>query len=233
MLACSNSDLFRSVYSEQAIKGGLLGRTFIIKEDKARHKKSLFDLRKLEDKTTAPLLEHLKQLTLLKGEIKIESNAVKEYNSWYYDLPDDYGNDKIGFGSRVGTHVAKVAIALGAARENFGNQLIKRDIEESIDLVQGLRKNYRSISIGMGAAKASYQTALVVKAILKEKGQHIGRKKLVQRMFGETDIIELDGILMMLVQGGMIQEQGKGNEPGYKLTHKGIDVLVLGDTEDE
>src|SRR5688572_31191779 len=48
LLCASNSNLFKSVYTERAINGGLLGRTFIIREERARHRKSLIDFSKLE-----------------------------------------------------------------------------------------------------------------------------------------------------------------------------------------
>ncbi len=231
MLAASNSDMFRNTYTEMAIKGGLLGRTFIINEAAARHKRSLLDLPNGDMAPIEPLINHLRTLTRYKGPVKCTSQAQTTYNEWYYQIPDEVSRDKIGFGSRLGTHVLKVAISLAASREEFNYEIIEDDILQSIDLIQKIRKGYRNLMMGIGSATNSYQISLVVKAIAVEKGHCISREKLVQRVFGDVDLEHLDEIVTMLTQAGYIVEKSYQMQPGYALTTKGVDVLVLGEQE--
>jgi len=227
MLAASNSELFKSVYTEQAVKGGLLGRTFVIHQEKARHRKSLLDL-EVNAKEPQPLVNHLLKLSKIKGVLRYSEEAKREYNRWYYEMPEEIYIDKIGYGARLGTHALKIAIALAAAKEEINDlTLQKDDIEQAIDLVTGIRKTYRHLTVGVGGAVNSKQHAMVVKAIIAAKGK-IPRKQLVRNLFGEVSIDELDKIIQMLVQGDLVLEGIVGKEVGYSFTTKGIDIFMLG-----
>lgn len=225
LLAASNSDLFKSVYTDQAIKGGLLGRTLIVKEDKARHRKSLFDLNH-SSLSVDPLLHHLVKLSRIKGAITVTEEAKKEYNDWYYSVPENVFEDKIGFGSRLGTHVFKVALALGAAREDFERMLTINDIQRSIELCLSLRKNYKQLTLVTGLSNLTAQTAIIIKLIASESNHHISRIKLIQRTLGDVELEQLDKILELLIQGNLLKVEGKNMEPGYKLTQEGIEKLL-------
>lgn len=228
MLAGSNSDMFRAVYGEFAIRGGLLGRTLLINAEKSRKRISLFDMQNKGLYDLNPLVNHLRELTKVKGKIEANEDAIKEYNSWYYSIPEEVMNDRIGFGLRLGTHVLKIAIALSSARAGFDKRIEKCDIEEAIGLSSEVKKCYRSIIAGIGYSSESYQTSLVTLAIIKSPGNHITRKNLCQRLLGDVELDKLDKILNFLVQSGFVMELSKGNEPGYKITSEGINVLVHG-----
>lgn len=223
MLAGSNSKLFKSVYTDQANTGGLLGRTLIVKEETLRQKKSLFEFDELpeDNEKEERLVQHLQKLAELKGAMRpFNVQTAKYYNDWYNSIPDEIFYDRIGFGQRLGTHVAKVAMLLACARDDFSLYIEKADFEQAINLVQGLRRNYQLISASIGGSPVSKQSALVIKAIM-DVG-HIGRKQLILHTFGEiADVTQLDAILLLLMQGGLIQEVGLHGEPGYKLTALG------------
>ncbi len=235
LLAASNSDLFRSTFTEMAIKGGLLGRTMIVKADKGRKRVSMFDMGKKtvqnEQDTSAglqPLIDHLRKLATIKGPLNASDDAITEYNTWYYDLPDEEFNDKIGFGSRLGTHVIKVALALAAARDDFSCLIEQRDVEEAIIRCKEIKVAYKGIAAGIGYSTTAYQTSLVIKTILAAPNQHIKRKKLIQKLLGDVEQDGLDKIIALLVQGGLAAEVSINMEPGIKITAEGIDVLVYG-----
>lgn len=227
LLAASNSTLFSNVYTSQAATGGLLGRTFIIREEAPRHRKSLFDLAKIQRDPTE-LIKHLERLSKLRGAVVPNKAAETLYNKWYYGLAKDKRSDKIGFGSRLGTHVFKVALALAGAREDFKQSLISEDIKQAIDLCTELRRNYRQLIIGSGLSSRSQQAALIIQIILKSKEQKISRKALVQGLIGDIELTTLDEILAMLVTAEFIQELAVSGEIGYKLTDEAIDQLLGG-----
>lgn len=231
LLAASNSDLFRAVYTEQAIKGGLLGRTFVIKQDNARHRRSLLDLEepKMDFK---PLLEHLKFVKNLKGPVGFTQQAKEVYNSWYYDMPSDYFQDKIGFASRLGTHVLKVALAIGTARGNFDMTLNGFDIQEAISLCTAIKQNYKGITMASGASALSAQTALILKIIATQPEYAIARDKLIQMMLGELKIDEFDSVMMMLTSSSLVEERAISGKVKYRLTQSGKDT-ILGDEGNE
>lgn len=227
LLGASNSDLFRTVYTEQAIKGGLLGRTFIIKQDNARHRKSLLDLE--ESKMDyLPLLEHLKKVKELKGQIRFAEAAKTKYNDWYYGLPTEYFQDKIGFSARLGTHVLKVAMSLCVARKALDLVITAADIEESIILCTDIKKNYKSVTIASGGSTTASQTALILKQLATANGGKLVRETLMQRMIGEVDIASFNGICQMLEESNLIKTVGLNGTVFITLTENGK-KLVLGE----
>lgn len=230
MLAASNSDLFRAVYTEQAIKGGLLGRTFIVKQDAARHRRSLLDLQE-STMDYQPLLNHLKGVKNLKGPVGFSPEAKEVYNDWYYGMPTDYFQDKIGFASRLGTHVLKVALTVGVARGEFDMKLTAWDIQESINLCTAIKQNYKGITMASGPSSVSAQTALVLKIVATQPKYTIRRDKLIQMMLGEVKMEDFDGIMLMLCNANLLQEKPQNGSVVYLLTQNGIDT-ILGDKAD-
>ena len=229
LLAASNSDLFRAVYTEQAIKGGLLGRTFIIKQDSARHRKSLLDLQE-STMDYQPLLAHLKRVKTMKGGVSFTEKATTLYNDWYYGMPNDYFQDKIGFSSRLGTHVLKVALALGVARGDFEMELNEWDIQEAIELCGVVKQNYKGIILATGASTLAAATALVLKIIATQPKHTIKREKLIQMMLGEVRMDDFDTIMLMLCNANMVKEFAKNSAVQYELTANGVKT-ILGEEE--
>jgi len=228
LLCASNSELFKLVFNSFAINGGLLGRTFIIKEERARHRKSMFALAEAKP-NKQPLLDHLKWLGTQKGMLQYSPEAKKEAEDWYLAIPEELMQDKVGFGSRIEGHAIKVAIALAASRHDESIRVEKHDMEEAIELVQGLRKTYRTLTVGLGQSTNTYVMALIVKIIIKAGKGGITRKSLIRNLFGEIDdMLQLDGILLVLCNGDLVLECRVQNDVGYKLTTKGIEKLVLG-----
>ncbi len=230
LLAASNSDLFTKSYAAQGIKNGLLGRTMVIKEEKARKRTSLLDLPPVDEAKIIELVNHIEKINQVKGVLKLTDAAHTLYNEWYYGAPQELFTDKIGYASRLGTHVFKVAIALAAARENFGEMLITtEDINKAIDLCIEVKRNLKSVMIGTGSNTGAYQCGLIIKAIVSESGYCISRRKLVQRLLGEIDPEGLDSAILLLQQGALVDEKIMNGEIMLAMTQKGIQVLVLGE----
>jgi hypothetical protein len=225
LLAASNSDLFRAVYTEQAIKGGLLGRTFIIKQDQARHRKSLLDLQESQ-LDYKPLVDHLKRVKQLKGPVGFTDVAKKHYNDWYYGMPADYFHDKIGFGARLGTHVLKIALALAVARADFDMKIDLLEIQEAIVLCGEIKKNYKGVTMASGPGSLSAQTALILKIIVTQPDYKIERPKLMQMMLGELKIDEFNAVMEMLTNANMIAELPRGGRIFYGVTQNGLDTML-------
>lgn len=230
LLAASNSDLFTKSYAAQGIKNGLIGRTMVIKEEKARKRMSLLDLPPIDEAKIIELVAHIEKINKVQGVLKLTPEAHRHYNEWYYGAPQELFTDKIGYASRLGTHVFKVAIALAAAREDFPEMYIGvEEIDKAINLCIEVKRNLKSVTIGTGSNTGAYQCGLIVKAVIAEPRHRITRKKLIQRLLGEVDVEGIDAALMLLQQGGLMIEQVLDSEITIAITEKGINVLVLGE----
>lgn len=232
LLSASNTSLFDSIYTPEAIEGGLLGRTFIIRPTQKRPRKSFFSFEE-KKRSNEHLVNHLRKLAKIHGPVRYSSAAIAWYNDWYYNIPDHVFEDKIGFGSRLGTHVFKVSLALAAARENFDLVVEQQDVYNAIDACMLLRKNYNDITLSSGISSRSKQIAIVLQIFLKKKDFQITRAELIQRTLGDIEGEILDSILTYLEGAEMIRgHEVRRGMVGYTLTKKAHDVL-LGDEENE
>lgn len=233
MLAASNDELFTGVYSASAIKGGLLGRTIVVKCDQARQRRSLLRMPPEDPDKYKALVEHLKMVSNLKGPVQFTSEAASEYDNWYENGRDQDKVDKIGFASRLGTHVLKVAIGVAAAREDFSDRIIKKeDITQAIMLCLEVKRSYKTITLGTGASSTAYQCSLIVRAIASYKGTVLPRKTLIQQLLGDIDIKVLDEAILLLVQSQLIREAADSSGGlGYQITQAGVDLILKGETQ--
>ncbi len=229
LIAASNSSMFSKI--DTSTEDGLLGRTFIIKPTEKRPRKSLFALARSQNKIDkAPLLDHLKKVSRLKGRINYSQEVERYYDEWYYAIPSEIFSDRIGYGSRLGTHVLKVALALAAARESFDKEIITEDIVEAINLCTQLRKNYKQIALSAGLSSRSNQVNIIVQILLKSDKYRISRSKLIQRTLGDIEGEILDSILLYMVHAELVKEIAIKGSVGYMLTAQAIEWL-LGDKE--
>lgn len=224
LLAGSNSELFSSIYNRKGVLGGLLGRTFIVKGEKPRQRTSLFRLEEIERDRTY-LEQHLLRVSALKGPISISSDARAVYDSWYSNLPPS--QDKIGFESRLGTHVAKIAIAVAAAREDFDLILLEEDIDRAIDLCMELRPNYRHLTLSSGGERDKQKAAgVILQMIVSSDKYMVEKRKVVQRFAGDLDIEELDKIIDVLIAAEWIEPSQSGANLVYRLTDLGKEKFI-------
>ncbi len=226
LLSASNSALFNSTYTNEAIEGGLLGRTLLIKPNEKRPRRSLFKFTKSNlDKKL--LVAHLKNLAKIKGPIYYAPDAIRYYDKWYEGIPDNVFEDKIGFGSRLGTHVFKVSLAIATAREDFQLEVELEDVYEAIDVCTALRKNYSEITMGAGMSSRAKQTGLVLQLFLKERSNILSRAVLIQKTLGDIEGEILDSILTYLESAEMLKcTSVTGGQIGYKLTKKAIEMIT-------
>lgn len=228
LLAASNEVFFREIYTNSAIYGGLLGRTFIVAESKRRHKNSMMYLS--AGHPPAPLVLHLKALSVMGAKpdhnpkLEMEAEAKEYYHEWYNTIEDSwYERDLIGFDTRMHTHVLKVAILLAAAREDFQKSIKKQDVESAIDLVVPLRSNYTMLM--MGAAKNDIQKASAkFLAMLYEAPEHIlTHKHIMGRLWGEIDHTQMATVVATMEQAGFIRTTQHKGDIAYQLTQTALE----------
>src|SRR5206468_2048758 len=109
ILAASNSTLLRSLFTANAVYGGLIRRTFFIKPNEVRKPNSLLEMMPYNK---SPLIDRLKEIAGLKGQITISKEAVDTYNDWYYQLYKSYkiAGDRTGVLQSLHTSCLKIAM---------------------------------------------------------------------------------------------------------------------------
>lgn len=222
LLIASNEVLFESMVKQKDIEGGFIARTFIVHESKRKRINDLMytdeemkDLLDADSVYRAFLIERLKEVAKLSGEIKLSDKARKDYRSWYEQLSASEEDDKTGSLDRLGDQVLKVASLISLSETNdliiTPNQLIKA-IEESEKCLMGVR------AIAMEKSRGDINPVIekVLKELLKslERGPHEGpsitRKKLM--IATHIEAMLLDRALDTLVQRGAIHEAKRNSK---------------------
>jgi len=224
MLAASNETFLKEVYTNRAVYGGLLGRTFMVKPDERRKANSLLDIdpgKFNKDK----LLADLRIISELKGAVVLTSEAKKRYDAWYKDLYNLYGKlkDRTGVTTRIHTGVLKLAIILATAR---GEMVIQEgDIEEAVIQTTSLRANYEVYAMSSGKGTQAEIGSIFLNTLFESPGNQLSKKDILMRHWHEMTSEELDKLVVTLDQAGLITTYVNGSSVGYKMTDKCLEVF--------
>ena len=223
MLAASNADLLKEVYTQSAVSGGLLARTFLVVPDEFRPPNSLMD--EIDVSISAEsLYKKLLCISQLAGEIVITPAAKKEYEAWYkpYYTSLKGKGDKSGVLARLHMGVFKIAIILAA--NNVTLELTHKHVEEAISECMNLIPNYNTFVMASGKSTVSEAGSLFFPELFAAEDYTISRKKFLQKHWTNVDSETFDKLVITLEQGGLIQSIAYGNEMAYKLTQKAIEL---------
>lgn len=224
MLAASNADLLKEVYTASAVSGGLLARTFVIVPSEHRPPNSLLDVLDTEDSYTN-LLDKLKEISQLNGQMDIELNARVEYEKWYkpYYMSLRNKGDKSGMLSRLHMGIFKLSIILAA---NDCTMIIKgRHMEQAITECMALIPNYNNFIMASGKSTVSEAGALFFQIILSTTDYQISRKEFLQVNWANVDAETFDKLITTLEGAGMVSPDVRGHEVYYRLTNKAVEIM--------
>lgn len=204
LLAGTNDALFSKIYNKDAAYGGLLGRTLIIKGEKARQKNSLMYASGAE-LPKQPLVNHLRKVARLKGPMKFSEEAAAYYDRWYNETDFFKHDSETGLEARLHTHVLKIAVLLALSEEKLKMEVQKEHVVEAIDLILDLVPNYRLFGASAGAAPEAMQTAIILQELLRQNGKPVTKKALIRKYFSEINIAMFDAITLTLSEAGLVE----------------------------
>lgn len=224
MFAASNEELLKATYDQNAVYGGLLGRTFLILPNEFRESNSL--MRPIDNKESYDkLVNLLRDISRLHGEYIISNDAIEEYDSWYLPFRASYKNkgDKSGIIGRLHTSVIKLAMLL-AANELTLN-VTKRHVEEAIHECLSLIPNYNQFVMASGKSTISDAGAIVLQDLLLAPNYTLSRKIILRNHWNMFDSEVLDKLIITLEQGELIRTFVEGSEIKYQMTPKCLEIM--------
>lgn len=147
ILAGTTPEFMTSVFDQQLIDQGFSSRTFFIYAPKNRKHVGLPEpLTPLQTKYRAELLDHVKELAKLYGEVRPAAGVRDKFNKWWISYQEDENHidtlsPKLGpYKARKNIHTIKVAL-----QEHFSESLdmeIKwESFERAIDVLEREEKN--------------------------------------------------------------------------------------------
>lgn len=220
MLAASNEELLKELYSVKAIKGGLLGRTFLIKANESRPANA-FPI--ADEKGFIELGTILREISLLKGIFDFTKESRKFYTDWYTKFYEQskQKSDPSGVFGRLHTNVKKLSVILAA--NDLSEAIKSQHVEQAIDECLGLLPNYSSFLISSGKSTIADAGAIVLTE-LAARGC-VSKKQLLRDGWMHFDPELLDKTITAFDISGIIKITLVGSDVSYSLTDKGKEIM--------
>lgn len=208
MLTATNEDHLDNFLEKASIKGGFLGRTLLVHENRMSRINPLIDKNNTTlEIDTEPLVEYLKYISQLEGQFKFTDDAVDFYTPWYTEfmtqVQDGTIGDETGTAGRAGDTALKLAMCLSL---NERNDLIidVQHIQKAVDLFKTALSNTRRFVEGKGKSENAEKNRIVLGYLLSQKGYKATKKQILAAKYGDIDYLELDRVTETMHQAGII-----------------------------
>lgn len=224
LLAASNEVLFKEVFSDNSLAGGLLRRIFLVAESRKRHHTDPMNPILINQGLRKPMVDHLKWISTHKGQIIFSEGAREEFGAFYKSIETASYEDETGIMSSVHTSAQKLAMIFAAAEYNFEFIVSKKHMERAIDDVMKMVRNYKLITPMAGEVGNKYKQQLgpeILKILLKAQNHQMSRETLIRRLTGIcNDIKYFDTAISWLVDQSkyLVCERLGDGSMGFKLT---------------
>jgi len=215
LLMGSNEAMLREVYSNLAIHGGLLARTFFVKPDEARKPNSAFGKKRYDgtelsqDISEAELVTSLKAISEVeRGEMFPTEKAWREYDLWYKSIRERVfkSPDKTGVLSRIHTGVIKLSMVLCLA-ESLDREISLHHVQEAIDRCLDLLPNYEVYAISGGDSSISSAGAKFLSELLNSSDLSVTNKEFLRKHWMDVPLKVLNDLTTTLEAAGIIKAE--------------------------
>ena len=222
MLAASNEQFLKEVYTNAAVYGGLLGRTIMVKPDETRAPNSLLriDATKYDHK---PLIDSLNKVRLLNGAVTITPDAEILYDAWYKPLYNSYKKipDRTGITQRMHTTVLKLAIVIAAA--HYTTEINEQYMKEAIEEITKLKTNYAVYAMSSGKSEMADKGALLLNSLWESKDKKITREEFLRNQWHMVSAEDLDKLITTLTGAKLIELSQDGKI--FSMTEKCMNIF--------
>lgn len=230
LLGASNAELLKAIYTEKAIHGGLLSRTFIITPNEYRPPNAFPEN---DNPGFIRLVNSLRELARLEGAIPFDGVARDCYQLWYdrYTKESRKKKDTGGVLGRVQTHVKKLSLIL--AMNDLKDKIEVHHVEQAINECLGLLPNYNVLTISNGKSTIAQCGEIVLQTLATCDG-HYNRVLFLREHWMDFDAEVLDKTIAAFEAAKLIESVAimSGNEAGvyYKLSKKGKETMGIEET---
>lgn len=205
LLASTAPDWLPHILPREAIGGGFTSRCMFVCEEKKKQTIVDADAFPVDKELRAALLYDLEIIHILIGEMTRTPEAKQFYEEWYL-VEDQKVQDGIypvpsplfaGYASRRATHLMKISMALSAAQGN--SRIIDLGhITQALDLMEQAEEKMQSVFAGIGTARFTEQTDLLLDYIRARK--RVKRSEVLARFHRQIDSWTLEAVEKSLTQ---------------------------------
>lgn len=219
-LAGTNDALFREFVPEKNIKGGLIGRTFVISESKGEVINSLmFPPKIMPDRDK--IADGVRHLTNLKGPFKMDDKVRRMFDDWYNKFKTDVIpklEDDTGTLGRTDDNILKIAMLVSCARRG-DLEITLDDIKEGMTEVISLYSPTKKITDGVKRAPADIhqKTGIVLRHLANMEGLSDTMVNILRKFTLQLNHEDLDNIVTLLERQKVLKVLRNGSEIVYSL----------------
>jgi len=242
MLVATNEAHFEDFVGNKDIKGGFIGRMFVIAESEVQVLNSL--MIPLKNPPNRDFLTtHLKEISKLTGPFepmgsreesdvftikKMKNNeevwytpAGILYDDWYEDFYAGIKNaeikDETGTVQRFGDSVLKIAMLLSLA-DSTSLRITESHISEAIIVCERLLGNVRRATLGKrGKSDTAEKKGIILKELVGRPDFRISRAMMLKKYMMDFKEKELDEIMQEFDQTKTIVTESIGNQIIYRM----------------
>lgn len=219
-LAGTNESLFREFVPEKNLKGGLIGRMFVINEKEPNCINSLMWTPEVVP-NYAKLAEGVRYLTNLSGPVLMQEDVKIAFNDWYVKFKTEVAPklaDDSGTVNRIDDSILKIAILISCARR--GDMVITmEDIIEATKNVLPLLVPSKRISNNAKSNEVSSieKRGLILRELANSEGYKANRITLLRKFTLKMDHEDLDKVIVFLEQNRVLVTESGGGSVNYRL----------------
>lgn len=221
-----NEAHFEHFFGMKDIRGGFIGRMFVIVETEVSKLNSLaYDLK--NPPNINELVVYLKDIAKLKGPFQYGIGVDKFYDEWYNKFYTEVKVQKLkdltGTINRFGDSVLKVAMLLSLG-ENTALIIQQHHMEEAITVCEKLIGNIRKTTLGkQGKGNFAYHKTLIIQELLDRDNHKITREQLMKKYWMHFEHDELDRMIISFEASGLITTENIGNQIVYKMAEAEVE----------
>ena len=220
MLGGATATTFQSMFPVEIIGSGMLSRMLLIHGDKPRKQIPFPTLP--DAKLGAELVEHLKAVRALKGEVKIHPQAKellgKIYKEWE-GIPDPR---LASYGSRRFTHVLKLCIVLAALR--LSTVITQEDVILA-NTILAYTEFYMPKALGEFGKSIEGVKLDAIHAILSNASRPLSLSEIFEQMASkETNQMRLNQEILTLIGLGKVDKIIKNKKLKFFAVEKRVSI---------
>ena len=212
MLTATNKSHLEEFIDPASIKGGFIGRTFLIPADR-RNKVNL--LLSDDENDEIPLIDHskhiayLKDLSTLKGPFKIKKTAVDYLTNWYAELAQDLDDDtddpdETGTLDRLDSQAIKLCMILSLA-DDIDMTIKQSHADKAIELVTWSASCVRSIVTPVGKSEDAEKLRILLGYLVEQNDFKAYRQEILRAKMRDISAPELSRMMDTLQGAGLIK----------------------------
>ncbi len=222
LLSASNPAHFDDVVSAVSMMGGFIARTILVVEDKKSRINDLLDPPEIPF-DMKEFLPYLREVSQVKGEIKLDAGAKKVYRDWYKEFAMQDIEDKTGTAERLNDRILKVAINLSMS-DNLDLIITEEQMIKSMELCLSGVSLANKATMHQGKSELAPKTAIIVQRLMQSPDCRLTRTQILRKEWGNVDSSDLNRIIETLTEANAVEVIKEGKAVFYQLVPAFVDA---------